>query len=249
MAHRGAPQTTPCFEERSALADTRVVYIGGSGTFSMLQKRSVRNKSAALVLSSFLALLVLMTGCGRRENAATVPVATSQPPLESTPGVPSSSPPPEARPLTRQAPDFLINMYQGEAIVEGKSVSLSQLRGKPVVLNFYAGNCPPCRTEMPALESSYQQYRDRVLLIGVDVGPFTGLGTREQGERLLHDLHVTYPAGTTRDSTVPAQFELLAMPSTFSIAPDGKIIRKMTGALSAHGASAIFEELVRASRP
>ncbi|MSP77979.1 MAG: TlpA family protein disulfide reductase [Dehalococcoidia bacterium] len=66
-------------------------------------------------------------------------------------------------------------------------VSLVQLRGRLVVLNVYAGNCPPCREEMPDLEAAYQQYRDRVVLIGVDIGSFTGLGMREEGKQPFGD--------------------------------------------------------------
>ena len=58
----------------------------------------------------------------------------------------------------------------------GKPLSLAAFRGKVVVLNFWAGDCPPCRFEMPAFQRVYAAHQDEVLFLGVDVGVFTGLG-------------------------------------------------------------------------
>jgi thiol-disulfide isomerase/thioredoxin len=85
--------------------------------------------------------------------------------------------------------DFPISVYQGEGILGGKEVKFSQTlaQGKPVVLNFYAGLCPPCRLEMPDFEATYGKYRDRVIFFGLDIGPFIGLGSREEGQALLKE--------------------------------------------------------------
>ena len=61
-------------------------------------------------------------------------------------------------------------------------VRLSDLRGRPIVLNFWAGLCPPCRAEMPNLQAFYEKFGDQVTLLGLDVGPFTGLGSNQNGE-------------------------------------------------------------------
>ena len=58
---------------------------------------------------------------------------------------------------------------------------------KPVVLNFWAGLCPPCRAEMPDLQRVNDRFGDRVLLFGLDVGPFVLLGSREDGKELLEE--------------------------------------------------------------
>ncbi len=66
--------------------------------------------------------------------------------------------------IGRLAPDFTL------ADLEGNQVSLSDFQGKAVFINFWATWCPPCRAEMPEIESIYQKYRDQdVAVIGVDL--------------------------------------------------------------------------------
>jgi thiol-disulfide isomerase/thioredoxin len=187
-------------------------------------------RSRLLIALFCVASLLAVVGCGNQPEAA---LSSSASAAELAPREP--------------APNFTITLYQGAEQLGGESVDLARLAGKRLVLNFYAGNCPPCRAEMPALEAAYQQYKDKVLLVGVDIGPFTGLGTREEGKRLLADLRVTYPAGTTFDSNVPVQYQLLVIPATYSVTSDGKILRKFRGGLDQTSALLFFEELVRAS--
>lgn len=206
-----------------------------------------RDGLLAVAVLGAIALALVTMDCAREEqqSAGSIPIA----PPATTPKLPEPpAPAPKARESGKEAPDFLITVYQGEGVLGGKTVSLSQLRGKPLVLNFYAGNCPPCRAEMPDFQAVYQQYQDKVLLMGLDVGPFTGLGSREDGQKLLRDLAITYPAGTTLDSTVPAKYGVLAMPTTVSINQDGTILRKALGQLSRQQINILFEELLRASR-
>ena len=97
----------------------------------------------------------------------------------------------EARP----APDFAMTVYQGEVELGGTDLQVSNVlaQGKPVILNFWAGLCPPCRAEMPDFEAVYAASKSRITLLGIDVGPFVGLGTFEQGKALAAELGVTYP--------------------------------------------------------
>ena len=78
------------------------------------------------------------------------------------------------------APDFEITAYQGTEVLGGETVRLSELLSheKPVVLNFWAGLCPPSRAEMPDLLEVYEHYQGQVLLFGLEAGPFVGLGSR-----------------------------------------------------------------------
>jgi thiol-disulfide isomerase/thioredoxin len=138
-----------------------------------------------------------------------------------------------------RAPDLVITMFQGEDVVGGQEVSLHSLFGeKPIVINFWAGLCPPCRAEMPDLQEFNQKFQDRTLLVGVDLGQFTGLGTEQDARNLLAELEVTYPAGSTSDPDVIRDYKVLGMPTTFFIDMDGKIFNKWTGALN----GAVLEE-------
>ncbi|MBM3946072.1 MAG: TlpA family protein disulfide reductase [SAR202 cluster bacterium] len=146
----------------------------------------------------------------------------------------------------RQAPDFSFTTYQGEDVLGGSELKLSQLQGRPLVLNFWAGLCPPCRDEMPAFQEMYARDKERVLLLGIDVGPFVGLGTRDDGMMMLQDMLITYPTASTEDSSIIARYEVVAMPSTFFITPDGRIIRKWSGPIGQE-LPELVDELVKES--
>src|SRR5713226_394388 len=153
-------------------------------------------------------------------------------------------------PSLRLAPDIEIIMYQGQAEVGGEKIALSDLwekRRQPVVLNFWAGLCPPCRAEMPDFQRLYEQPNRKFALIGVDIGPFIGLGSRDDARALLRELKITYPAGTTFDIRTIRNYEVLGMPTTVFITTDGRIWRKYTGLLTFDQMKAFSAELVRAS--
>ena len=148
-----------------------------------------------------------------------------------------------------QVGDFEIVAYQSYAELGGERVQFSDVlaQGKPVVLNFWAGLCPPCRAEMPEFQEVYDQFSDRILLLGIDLGPFTGLGSSDQGRALLEDLGVTYPAGTTEDASVVSRFQVLGMPTTLFVTPDGGVTHKWTGLLTREKLTELTEELLAAT--
>ena len=134
---------------------------------------------------------------------------------------------------TARASDFSFSLYQGVSeLGGGREMNLSRLYGKPIVLNFWAGNCPPCRAEMPEFQRYYDEFQDDVTLLGIDIGPFTGLGSHQDAENLLRELGITYPAGFTDDAGVPRKYKVAGMPTTVFIKSDGEIFEKRTGALN-----------------
>ncbi|MBI2872140.1 MAG: TlpA family protein disulfide reductase [Chloroflexi bacterium] len=147
------------------------------------------------------------------------------------------------------APDFQFIAYQGQNVLGGNQASLYSLlrKGKPVVLNMWAGECAPCRREMPDLQAVYDSYKGRFILFGLDVGPFTGLGSREEGKALLQELEITFPAGTTYDAEVVRDYEILGMPTTFFIKPNGEIVRKWTGLMDKGKFTELVESLLTSS--
>ncbi len=142
--------------------------------------------------------------------------------------------------------DFEIVAYQTGPGLTGERMQFSAVldQGLPVVLNFWAGLCPPCRAEMPEFQEVYDEYRDRIVMLGIDLGPFTGLGSTDQGRALLNELGVSYPAGTTEDADVVARFQVLGMPTTLFVTPDGRVTAKWTGILTKEKLIEHVEELL-----
>ena len=145
--------------------------------------------------------------------------------------------------------DFQVEVYRGGEVLGGDQLAFSSLfgQGKPVVLNFWAGLCPPCRAEMPDLQAVSETYAGRVILLGLDIGPFMQLGTRDDGRALVRDLDITYPTGTTLDQQVVSAYRVLGMPTTVFLTPDGRTHRTWTGLLTEAKMVELVEELLEAS--
>jgi thiol-disulfide isomerase/thioredoxin len=143
-------------------------------------------------------------------------------------------------------PDLTISAYQGADALGGEEVTLSTVlaQGKPVVLNFWAALCPPCRAEMPDFQEVATSRAHEVTFLGVDVGPQVLLGSREQGRALLAELGITYPAGTTFDPSVTRNFQVLGMPTTLFLHADGRLMRSWSGLLPREKLEELIDELV-----
>ena len=173
-----------------------------------------RNKSRYFVLALMTLLLALLLACGSDSGGD----ASGE---EDDGGD------------REMAADFPIVVSQGQDVLGGEQVGMASLVGeKPVILNFWAAECPPCRAELPEFQKFYGEYRDEVLVLGVDLGQFTGQGSPEQGRELLAELGVSFPAGFTEDSDVLPKYKVLGLPTTVFINGDGSIHNKWTGALN-----------------
>jgi thiol-disulfide isomerase/thioredoxin len=107
------------------------------------------------------------------------------------------------------------------------TVSLAAYRGRPVVVNFFASWCVPCRAEMPALQAVSGQLKDKVVFLGVNHND-----DRKGGLQLMADTGVQYPTGYDPDGRVAATYGLLGMPSTLFISPDGRLLETHAGQLT-----------------
>jgi thiol-disulfide isomerase/thioredoxin len=151
--------------------------------------------------------------------------------------------------------DFQIVVYQGAEELGGQTVAFSSLfnKSKPVVLNFWAGLCPPCRAEMPAFQRVYQDHRNDIIMFGLDVGAYTLLGTPADAKALLQELEVTYPAGTLMPTTtdgvqVLASYEVQGMPTTVFMASDGRVYKTWVGILTEAKLNELVEGLLAFSK-
>jgi cytochrome c biogenesis protein CcmG, thiol:disulfide interchange protein DsbE len=98
-------------------------------------------------------------------------------------------------------------------------LSLASLRGKVVVLNFWAAWCEPCKRETPLLQDAFERYRDQgVTVLGVDTNDFSG-----NAKRFLERYQVTYPNVRDGNGRVLARYGGLPLPRTFVIDRSGYV--------------------------
>ncbi|HSH61029.1 MAG TPA: TlpA disulfide reductase family protein [Acidimicrobiales bacterium] len=106
-------------------------------------------------------------------------------------------------------------------------IELESLRGKPVVVNFWASWCVPCRKELPHFEAAHQRFGDRVAFLGVN-----HQDGRTPARDLLRQTGVTYPSGSDPDGKVASDYRLRGMPSTVFVSSGGQIVASHTGELN-----------------
>ena len=118
------------------------------------------------------------------------------------------------------APDFTVSDGQ-------KTVTLSQFRGKPVLLNFWATWCPPCVEEVPSLVALQQQVGDKVTILAVSMDQDEAAYKAFTAKNMQGMLTVRDP-----DHKSSAVYGTFAYPESFLIGRDGKIERKFIGAVN-----------------
>ena len=118
------------------------------------------------------------------------------------------------------APDFTL-----EAL-DGKNMSLSDLRGKAVLLNFWATWCSPCKVEMPWFVELQQEYGSQGLQI---VGVAMDDSSKEDIAKFAKDMGVNYPVLLGKEAVGDAYGGVPALPESFFIGRDGKIVDKIIG--------------------
>ena len=137
----------------------------------------------------------------------------------------------------RPAPAFTVsNVRESQP-----DVSLGQFAGKPLVINFWASWCVPCRREMPAFESVYRRRAGKVAFLGVD-----RQDARDDALRFLDRTGVTYPSGYDPDGKLDAPYRLRGMPTTVVVAANGTVVDHVSGPMSEDRLERVLE---RAATP
>ena len=184
-----------------------------------------------LVLAVGVALLVwlLPDGEQRREARAVADTELAEPQPEVLPDATAESAPlaeaaqAAAATLVRAgdaAPDFTVSLF------DGGSVRLSDLRGKTVLVNFWATWCPPCREELTRVQAELIdrfEGRDFVFL------PVSRGETRETVARFREQTGYRFPMGLDPEQTIYKMYATNFIPRNFLVGPDGRVIVATTG--------------------
>jgi cytochrome c biogenesis protein CcmG, thiol:disulfide interchange protein DsbE len=119
------------------------------------------------------------------------------------------------------APDFTLQSLEGETI------ALSDLAGRPVLINLWASWCPPCRAEMPAMERVYQDFKDQGLVIlAVNA---TDQDNLPSARAFVDSLGLTFTILMDPAGEVSAAYELRALPTSFFVDGQGVIREVVVG--------------------
>ena len=159
-----------------------------------------------IAIGAGIALVVLVTVA--LWQGASQPAGTTSSPLVGRTG--------------KRAPSFTLASLS-EA---GRPLSLDSFRGRPLVINFWASWCIPCRTEMPLIEQAYRSEGGKVQFLGIDSNDTTGAA-----QSFAKQVGVTYPVVFDGTGDVAINYGLFGLPTTIFISPSGTITGRFIGQL------------------
>ena len=125
--------------------------------------------------------------------------------------------------LAKPATPFTVTLF------DGRKITLDDLRGKAVFLNFWASWCPPCRDEARDLEAAWQKVKDKNMV-------FIGVALQDQDKNsleFLKEFEVTYPNGRDESGKIAVDYGTWGIPESFFIDPQGRITYKHVGGIRA----------------
>lgn len=164
------------------------------------------------LLPIIMGVVILASGCGSQPDSPNVSPNTTNP--VTTPLAV------EGISIGNRAIDFQLQS------LDGKTVKLSDFRGKPVLLNFWATWCGPCRSEMPYLQQiSDNSTATGLVMLAVDAGENATVV-----QKFMTELNLTIPVLLDTDKAVSKSYSITAIPSTFLIDKNGIIQKKILGA-------------------
>ena len=135
------------------------------------------------------------------------------------------------------APDFTLRTLGGEEI------TLSDLRGKPVLINFWASWCEPCRLEMPELVNAYETYKDEGLVIlAVDL---TYQDALEDVRTFVEEFGLPFPVLLDETGEVTDElYNVMGIPMSFFVNREGVIVRRQIGAMTGEQIEEFVREMI-----
>ena len=128
---------------------------------------------------------------------------------------------------------------------KGRNVTLSESFGRPVILNFWATWCPPCRSELPAFEKLYRKYQAKVTFMMIDLSD----GYRETPDsvkKFLSENGYTFPVYYDSEGSAAKAYNALSIPFTVAIDKNGNVKKTHLGAMSEAALESIIKSLIEA---
>lgn len=142
----------------------------------------------------------------------------------------------QTQPTAGPAPDFTMTTY------DGQEYRLSDLRGKVVIVNFWASWCIPCHDEAPALQRVYERYKDR----GVEMLGVAYTDTDTNALAFIDKYDMTYPTGPDTGTRISDRYNIIGVPETFVIDQQGNIAKFIMQPTTEAELSAIIDGLLAA---
>jgi cytochrome c biogenesis protein CcmG/thiol:disulfide interchange protein DsbE len=137
--------------------------------------------------------------------------------------------------VKRAAPEFTLTTFKGD------TVSLQDVRGKPVVINFWASWCPPCRVEAALIERTWRAYKNRGLIfLGVNIQD-----RKEDALSYIREFDITYPNGPDPTGEISIDYGVSGLPVTFFISSKGEVVRRWVGAIEKSVLISSIEEILQ----
>lgn len=137
------------------------------------------------------------------------------------------------------APDFTLTSF------DGRTLTLSELRGQVVIINFWASWCPPCREEAAYLEQTWRKYKDKgVIFIGVD-----WVDTEKEALAYMDEFDLTYFNGPDIGTRIAQAYNIQGVPETFYVAKNGELRGVHIGPLKSPELDEKIDELLAEKYP
>jgi peroxiredoxin len=134
-----------------------------------------------------------------------------------------------------KAPDFELKTP------DGKSVKLSDFKGKAVMLNFFATWCPPCRAEMPTMEAAYEASKDKgFVILAVNLGEPNVTVTQ-----FMEKMGVTFPVVIDENDRVSKLYDIVPLPTSYFIDKNGNVYAKTTGEIKKEQLNQLIQQLTK----
>ena len=141
--------------------------------------------------------------------------------------------------VQKPAPEIRMPLFEGGELL------LSQYPDQPIVINFWASWCPPCRQEALVLEQTWRTYKDKgVLFLGVDIQD-----TEEEARAFLNEFDVTYPNGLDVGGKITVDYGVIGLPVTFFVNREGIVERRWVGAIRERQLVAWVDEIIAGVAP